>query len=216
MFASFCVSTGCLSYGICMAYTSSAIPSMMEPSSAIKISQDQLSWMSKWFSCKTIDIYRDWIWKDHCDAIFYLWTLNACLWYKPCIEHHNWKYSHHNKPSHNVWNHPHMLSTYWIVKTVEEGGATNMLSLLLYCIIWLWNEIIFHLYVSGSLLCIGVLFGSVSAVFLMDAVGRKASLLAFSVMSLFIGWTLLMAASQVNLFLNYLQLYKVKLTKKYY
>ena len=30
----------------------------------------------------------------------------------------------------------------------------------------------------------------------MDAVGRKASLLAFSVMSLFIGWTLLMAASQ--------------------
>ena len=31
----------------------------------------------------------------------------------------------------------------------------------------------------------------------MDAVGRKASLLAFSVMSLFIGWTLLMAASQI-------------------
>jgi len=40
------------------------------------------------------------------------------------------------------------------------------------------------------------LFGSLSAVFLMDAIGRKASLLAFSVMSLFIGWTLLMAASQ--------------------
>ena len=48
----------------------------------------------------------------------------------------------------------------------------------------------------GSLLAIGALFGSLSAVFLMDAVGRKASLLAFSVMSLFIGWTLLMAASQ--------------------
>ena len=48
----------------------------------------------------------------------------------------------------------------------------------------------------SSLLCIGALFGSLSAVFLMDAVGRKASLLAFSVMSLFIGWTLLMAASQ--------------------
>jgi len=31
----------------------------------------------------------------------------------------------------------------------------------------------------------------------MDAVGRKATLLAFSVMSLFIGWTLMMAASQV-------------------
>ena len=31
----------------------------------------------------------------------------------------------------------------------------------------------------------------------MDAVGRKASLLAFSVMSLFIGWTLIMAASQI-------------------
>ena len=57
------------------------------------------------------------------------------------------------------------------------------------------------------------MLGSLSAVFLMDAVGRKASLLAFSVMSLFIGqsycaillllfctglagWTLLMAASQ--------------------
>ena len=50
---------------------------------------------------------------------------------------------------------------------------------------------------SGSLLALGALFGSLSAVYLMDAVGRKASLLAFSVMSLFIGWTLLMAASQV-------------------
>ena len=57
------------------------------------------------------------------------------------------------------------------------------------------DRIYFLLY-SGSLLCIGALFGSLSAVFLMDAVGRKASLLAFSVMSLFIGWTLLMAASQ--------------------
>ena len=50
---------------------------------------------------------------------------------------------------------------------------------------------------SGSLLALGALFGSLSAVYLMDAVGRKATLLAFSVMSLFIGWTLLMAASQV-------------------
>ena len=47
-------------------------------------------------------------------------------------------------------------------------------------------------------MALGALFGSLSAVFLMDAVGRKASLLAFSVMSLFIGWTLLMAASQVS------------------
>ena len=43
----------------------------------------------------------------------------------------------------------------------------------------------------------GALFGSLSAVYLMDAIGRKASLLAFSVMSLFIGWTLMMAASQI-------------------
>merc|ERR1719228_2376563 len=48
----------------------------------------------------------------------------------------------------------------------------------------------------SSLLALGALFGSLSAVFLMDAIGRKASLLAFSVMSLFIGWTLLVAASQ--------------------
>ena len=49
---------------------------------------------------------------------------------------------------------------------------------------------------AGSLLALGSLLGSLSAVFLMDAVGRKASLLAFSVMSLFIGWTMMMAASQ--------------------
>lgn len=48
----------------------------------------------------------------------------------------------------------------------------------------------------SSLLALGALFGSLSAVYLMDAIGRKASLLAFSVMSLFIGWTLLMASSQ--------------------
>jgi len=93
VFAALSVSTGCLSYGICMAYTSSAIPSMMEPHSALNIGYEEASWMS-------------------------------------------------------------------------------------------------------SLLALGALFGSLSAVFLMDAVGRKASLLAFSVMSLFIGWTLLMAASQ--------------------
>ena len=55
----------------------------------------------------------------------------------------------------------------------------------------------FPIFFSGSLLALGALFGSLSAVYLMDAVGRKASLLAFSVMSLFIGWTLLMAASQI-------------------
>ena len=58
-------------------------------------------------------------------------------------------------------------------------------------------NIFFRLALTGSLLALGALFGSLSAVYLMDAVGRKASLLAFSVMSLFIGWTLLMAASQV-------------------
>ena len=89
---SLCVSTGCLSHGLCLAYTSSALPSMMAQD-AVTITEDQAAWMA-------------------------------------------------------------------------------------------------------SLLCIGTMVGSLSAVFLMDAVGRKASLLAFSVMSLFIGWTLLMAASQ--------------------
>ena len=51
--------------------------------------------------------------------------------------------------------------------------------------------------ILGSLLALGALFGSLSAVYLMDAIGRKATLLAFSVMSLFIGWTLMMAASQI-------------------
>ena len=47
VFAAAAVSTGCLSFGICMAYTSSAIPSMMEPTSAIKISNSEASWMSE-------------------------------------------------------------------------------------------------------------------------------------------------------------------------
>ena len=95
IFTSLAVSTGCLSYGICMAYTSSAIPSMLDPNSSLTITYSEASWMS-------------------------------------------------------------------------------------------------------SLLALGAMFGSLSAVFLMDAVGRKASLLAFSVMSLFIGWTMMMAASQAR------------------
>ena len=47
VFAAVSVSTGCLSFGICMAYTSSAIPSMMESSSAINISDSEASWMSE-------------------------------------------------------------------------------------------------------------------------------------------------------------------------
>ncbi|XP_059089898.1 facilitated trehalose transporter Tret1-2 homolog isoform X2 [Tigriopus californicus] len=95
LLAAVSVSTGCISYGICMAYTSSAIPSMLAPNNSltIEIGTQETTWMS-------------------------------------------------------------------------------------------------------SLLALGALFGSLSAVYLMDAIGRKASLLAFSVMSLFIGWTLLMASSQ--------------------
>ena len=47
-----------------------------------------------------------------------------------------------------------------------------------------------YIFCLCSLLAIGALCGSLSAVFLMDAVGRKTSLLAFSVMSLFIGLAL--------------------------
>ena len=46
VFTAVSVSTGCLSYGICMAYTSSAIPSIMEQD-AISITSDQATWMSK-------------------------------------------------------------------------------------------------------------------------------------------------------------------------
>ena len=58
VFAAVAVSTGCLSYGICMAYTSSAIPSMMEPDSALNISDNEASWMSKFF-CNILksDVY---------------------------------------------------------------------------------------------------------------------------------------------------------------
>jgi hypothetical protein len=47
IFTALAVSTGCLSYGICMAYTSSAIPSMTSPNSSLSISYNQASWMSK-------------------------------------------------------------------------------------------------------------------------------------------------------------------------
>ena len=46
IFTALAVSTGCLSYGICMAYTSSAIPSMMGPESSLSITYAQASWMS--------------------------------------------------------------------------------------------------------------------------------------------------------------------------
>jgi len=93
IFTAIAVSTGCISYGICMAYTSSAIPSILGQNSTLNINNDESSWMS-------------------------------------------------------------------------------------------------------SLFALGCLLGSIISIFLMDAIGRKAALLAFSVMSLFIGWTLLMAASQ--------------------
>ena len=44
------VSTGCLSFGLCMAYTSSAIPSIMEAHSPLNISTSQASWMSEQIS----------------------------------------------------------------------------------------------------------------------------------------------------------------------
>ena len=49
IFAAVSVSTGCLSYGICMAYTSSAIPSMLAPNNSltIEIGTYETTWMSK-------------------------------------------------------------------------------------------------------------------------------------------------------------------------
>ena len=47
--AAISVSTGCVSYGICMAYTSSAIPSMLAPNNSltIEIGTYETTWMSK-------------------------------------------------------------------------------------------------------------------------------------------------------------------------
>ena len=50
IFTAFAVSTGCLSYGICMAYTSSAIPSMLDKNSTIAIDYNEATWMSNGFS----------------------------------------------------------------------------------------------------------------------------------------------------------------------
>jgi hypothetical protein len=48
---SLAVSVGCVSYGICMAYTSSAIPSMMQPNNTspltVNIGDYETTWMSK-------------------------------------------------------------------------------------------------------------------------------------------------------------------------
>ena len=50
--AAISVSTGCVSYGICMAYTSSAIPSMLAPNNSltIEIGTYETTWMSKHIS----------------------------------------------------------------------------------------------------------------------------------------------------------------------
>ena len=50
--AAISVSTGCVSYGICMAYTSSAIPSMLAPNNSltIEIGTYETTWMSKQLS----------------------------------------------------------------------------------------------------------------------------------------------------------------------
>ena len=47
--AAISVSTGCVSYGICMAYTSSAIPSMLAPNNSltIEIGTYETTWISK-------------------------------------------------------------------------------------------------------------------------------------------------------------------------
>lgn len=52
LLAAVSVSTGCISYGICMAYTSSAIPSMLAPNNSltIEIGTQETTWMSK-FPC---------------------------------------------------------------------------------------------------------------------------------------------------------------------
>ena len=57
IFTALAVSTGCLSYGICMAYTSSAIPSMMSKESSLSITYAQASWMSMSFVASKYNIY---------------------------------------------------------------------------------------------------------------------------------------------------------------
>ena len=48
LLAAISVSTGCISYGICMAYSSSAIPSMLAANSTLlHINIDETTWMSK-------------------------------------------------------------------------------------------------------------------------------------------------------------------------
>ena len=49
LLAAISVSTGCISYGICMAYTSSAIPSMQAPNNSltIEIGTTETTWMSE-------------------------------------------------------------------------------------------------------------------------------------------------------------------------
>ena len=45
------VSTGCISYGICIAYTSPAIPSILEPNHTTSLTNvlgdEEVSWMSE-------------------------------------------------------------------------------------------------------------------------------------------------------------------------
>ena len=73
VFAAVSVSTGCLSFGICMAYTSSAIPSMMESSSAINITDSEASWMSESLGlCAFVSI------TDVACKRIYCWDVHSC------------------------------------------------------------------------------------------------------------------------------------------
>ena len=59
VFAALSVSTGCLSYGICCAYTSSALAGLTSPASAVHLSSSQAAWMS-----------------EHSSTVQLLWILN--------------------------------------------------------------------------------------------------------------------------------------------
>ena len=94
--AAISVSTGCLSYGICMAYTSSAIPSMLSPNVtsplAIESSSDMnemlaySSWMSKLpRKFRTFSEYLTWLWCTNISKETFF-ELQAVSWrWEPCL-----------------------------------------------------------------------------------------------------------------------------------
>ena len=53
--SSVCVSSGCLCYGMCVAFSSSATSSLLNSNNTVTINLDQATWTSQYISIMVVD-----------------------------------------------------------------------------------------------------------------------------------------------------------------